>query len=506
VISVTVGDSGSPSNSITRSFTVYIRASNNGNPTIAGLSDVSINEDTPLTIPFTVNDEGGTSALSLSAASSNTNLLTTNALVFGGSGSSRTLTITPSLNQFGTSIVTVAVSDTGFGYVATNFVLTVNSVNDLPVISPISPQTISEDGVLSSLAFTVSDAETPAGALNVTANSSNLGLVPLSNIALGGTGTNRAITITPVAQQSGASTITLTVTDGNGAATNTTFVLNVTSQNDAPTISDIPNQTINEDSTTGLIAFTIGDTETAAASLQVGVSSSNPALVPTNNIVLAGSGSSRTVMLTPLPDQFGVSTISVTVTDGALTATDTFLLTVNSQNDAPTLNAISNLTIDKDSGQQTVNLSGISFGPANESQTLAVSVDSSNPAIVPRPSVSYTSPATTGTLAFTPVAGTNGTATITVTVSDGQSVNGSVTRTFTVTVREGQPPAVAIARSGPNVIVSWPAVGSFTLQSITAVPPVGTWSDAGITPTLVGTNYTATLPANTSQKFYRLRN
>jgi len=414
--------------------------------------------------------------------------------------------MTPALNQFGTSVVTVAVGDTAFGYVATNFVLTVNPVNDLPVISTNSPQTILEDGVLLPLSFTISDVETPAGALSVTANSSNLGLVPLSNIALGGSGTNRAVMITPIAQQSGATTITLTVTDGNSGSTNTSFVLNVTSQNDSPTISPIPNQAINEDSVTGPIAFTIGDAETAAGSLQVLLSSSNPVLIPTNNIVLTGSGANRTLMLNPLPDQFGVSTITVRVNDGSLTATNTFLFTVTPQNDVPTLNAINNLTLDKDSGQQTVNLSGISFGPANENQSVAVSVDSSDPAIVPRPSVTYASPAATGTLTFRPVAGTNGTATITVTVSDGQSVNGSVTRTFMVTIREGQPPAVTIVRSGSNVTLSWPAVGTFTLQSLTDVPPIGTWSDTGITPALVGTNYTAIIQANTPQKFYRLRN
>src|SRR5690606_29966479 len=54
----------------------------------------------------------------------------------------------------------------------------------------------------------------------------------------------------------------------------------------------------------------------------------------------------------------------------------------------------------------------------------------------PHPTVIYTSPNPTGNLTFTPVANQSGTATITVTVTDGQSENNTVVRTFTVTVTE----------------------------------------------------------------------
>src|SRR5205823_1255433 len=102
--------------------------------------------------------------------------------------------------------------------------------------------------------------------------------------------------------------------------------------------------------------------------------------------------------------------------------------------DFPTLDGIGPRTINQGAGLQTVNLTGITAGPANESQTLAVSAVSSNPALIPNPTVTYTSPNTTGSLSFTPVGGTNGVATIIVTVNDGQSVNNLLIRTFTVTV------------------------------------------------------------------------
>jgi hypothetical protein len=91
-----------------------------------------------------------------------------------------------------------------------------------------------------------------------------------------------------------------------------------------------------------------------------------------------------------------------------------------------------------------VNLTGISSGAANEVQTLSVSAVSSNPGLIPHPTVTYTSPNTSGSLSFTPVALANGVATITVTVNDGGSSNNVVTRSFTVTVSANTPPTITV--------------------------------------------------------------
>ena len=106
-------------------------------------------------------------------------------------------------------------------------------------------------------------------------------------------------------------------------------------QESAPTISNITDRSILEDGTTGPIAFTVGDNETAAGSLTVTAKSSNQSLVPNANIVLGGSGAARTITVTPAANQNGTVTISVTVNDGFASATDTFVLTVTSVNDAP---------------------------------------------------------------------------------------------------------------------------------------------------------------------------
>jgi Fibronectin type III domain. len=105
-------------------------------------------------------------------------------------------------------------------------------------------------------------------------------------------------------------------------------------------------------------------------------------------------------------------------------------------NQAPTLNPLGNLSINENAGLQTVNLTGITSGSVSENSTQVVSVvaSSSNPGLIPNPTVTYSSPDATGTLTFTPEPDTYGVATITVIVNDGQPANNTIARTFVVTV------------------------------------------------------------------------
>ena len=60
----------------------------------------------------------------------------------------------------------------------------------------------------------------------------------------------------------------------------------------------------------------------------VTASSSNQALLPDAAIVPGGAGATRTLTLTPVAEQTGQTTLTVTVSDGTLTATRTALITV----------------------------------------------------------------------------------------------------------------------------------------------------------------------------------
>src|SRR5208337_1042672 len=125
---------------------------------------------------------------------------------------------------------------------------------------------------------------------------------------------------------------------------------------------------------------------------------------------------------TPVAYANGSATITVTVNDGGASnniVSRSFTVTVNPVNQPPTLNSLANLNINENAGLQTVNLSGITSGASNEVQTLTVTASSSNPSLIPTPTVNYTSPNTTGSITFTPVTYASGSALITVTVNDG---------------------------------------------------------------------------------------
>lgn len=109
--------------------------------------------------------------------------------------------------------------------------------------------------------------------------------------------------------------------------------------NSAPSISSISNRSIYAGTSTGLIPFTVGDAEDDASSLQVTVASSNTTLLPLSGIVLAGSGSNRTITATPASGRTGNSTVTVTVSDGVQAASESFVVTVNALGTGPVISA-----------------------------------------------------------------------------------------------------------------------------------------------------------------------
>ncbi|HMG91980.1 MAG TPA: hypothetical protein VK589_18115, partial [Chryseolinea sp.] len=245
----------SPQTSAEATITVTVTSVNDV-PTISTIIDQVIDEDNSTgLLPFTIADvETLPGALDLSVVSDNPAIVP----VLTGSDADREVQVTPLLNAFGTANITITVGDTD-DEIEMTFQVVVNHINDDPTITSIGNQTISQDGQTGLLPFTVSDVETTPSSLSVTGVSNNLALVPNLAIDIVGTGADRTVQVTPAAAQSGVATITLRVSDGDDF-TETTFDVTVTpAANNPPTITSIINQTISQDSQTGLLPFTVSD-------------------------------------------------------------------------------------------------------------------------------------------------------------------------------------------------------------------------------------------------------
>jgi sugar lactone lactonase YvrE len=147
-------------------------------------------------------------------------------------------------------------------------------------------------------------------------------------------------------------TVTVRSTDSGGLSVDRTFSIAVTNVNEPPTVTPIGDQVMDHD-TVLAVPFIIGDPETAAGALALGVVSSNQALLPNANLVVSGTGANLTLTLTPAAGQVGSTTVILQVSDGTNVTSQSFVLTVNPDNAAPVISA-SGFTVAENSANGTI--------------------------------------------------------------------------------------------------------------------------------------------------------
>jgi hypothetical protein len=188
----------------------------------------------------------------------------------------------------------------------------------------------------------------------------------------------------------------------------------------APTLNAIADPAaIPEDSDLQTIPLS-GITTGGAVSVAITAASSNTALIPHPTVVYTSPGANASLTYTPVADASGSAVITVTVTNSnGESVIRSFVVDVLEVNDPPTADVITNpATIDEDSAQQTISVTGIDAGSGEALRALTITATSSNPNVIPNPTVDYVQGSTTATLRYTPVANTSGTAVITVTIRD----------------------------------------------------------------------------------------
>ncbi len=468
-VSVVLSDNGGTANGgddtfATQNFTITVNAVNDEPSFTAGANE-TVNEDAGAQTTngwATALDKGATDesgqTLTFTVTNDNNALFSAQPAI----DASGNLTYTPAADANGSATVSVVLSDNGGTanggddtFATQNFTITVNAVNDEPSFTAGANETVNEDAgaqTTNGWATAIDKGATNESGqtLTFTVTNDNNALFSAQPAidALGN------LTYTPAADANGSATVSVVLSDDGGTANGgddtfatQNFTITVNAVNDEPSFTAGANETVNEDAgaqTTNGWATAIdkGATNESGQTLTFTVTNDNNALFSTQPAI----DTSGSLTYTPATDANGSATVSIALSDDGGTAnggddtfvTQTFTITVNAVNDEPSFTKGADEDINEDAGAQTANgwATAIDKGATNESgQTLTFTVTNDNNALF------STQPAIddSGNLTYTPATDANGSATVSIVLSDdGGTANGGddtfATQTFTITV------------------------------------------------------------------------
>jgi DNA/RNA endonuclease G (NUC1) len=274
------------------------------------------------------------------------------------------------------------------------------------------------------------------------AASSNTGTISNPTWTFGTEGTATGLTASHTFNTAGSVTVSFTATDGASVTNTITRVITVTGGNAAPTLSGIGAQGAVLANPVD-VAFTVGDDSTPLNNLVVTGTSSNPTVLPDTSIVLVSGPDSLTGACTLRltgTGSLGTATVTVHVTDAnAATTTGTFTFTVTDGNSAPVITGLSAKTTPTDT---PITVDFTVSDAETAAGSLTVTATSNNTTLIPG-TLSVTNTNGACSLLLTPGTGLSGSATLTISVTDG----GGKTTTGTFGLTVGTPAA-------PKLIIS----------------------------------------------------
>jgi len=384
--------------------------------------------------------------------------------------STGTLTYTPRADANGVANVTVILRDNGNtsnGGINTSdpvvLTITIDPVNDAPTFTKGVNQTINEDAAAVTVNGWATNIRTgPTTTLANEGTQLATFLVSTNNDSLfsaaptiSPTGT---LTYTAAPDAFGTAVVSVSLqddggTDNGGVDTSPVqlFTVVVRSVNDAPSFTPIlasPLVEVLEDDVAQSIQIatdlSVGATNEAAQTLSFGIVNSNQNLFLSNARPVIDPTTGLLTFQTA-PNAFGSAVITATLRDNGGTANGgvnqaapyVFTINVLPVNDAPSFTKGSNQTVAEDSGIRTVAgfASNITAGPGEgSSQTVSFSVTTDNdPLFSVTPTISPS-----GVLTYTPAPNANGTAVVTVQLTDTGGVtpgqDTSAPQLFTIVV------------------------------------------------------------------------
>jgi hypothetical protein len=317
---VTAGGQTSAAASASFSITAVADA-----PVAANITPAAFDEDVQsgvITLSYTDAESDAATACTISNLS---NITVTQACACAAGTCTLKVTGTSNFNGTGGFDYTVTANSQTSAAASASF--TINAVNDAPVAANITPTAFDEDVQSGVITLSYTDTESDAA---TACTISNLSGVTVTQACACASGTC-TLKVTGTSNFNGTGSFDYTVTAGGqtSAAASASFTVNAVA--DTPLISNISNQTAYGTSA-ATVSFTISDAETAVAcnSTYLTATSSDTALIPVANIVWSGTAPNCVATVTSTSNTGGSSTLQFTVTDGTLTANDSFTMYVRS--------------------------------------------------------------------------------------------------------------------------------------------------------------------------------
>jgi len=302
---ITLRATDSDSGTTDQSYVLTIIAAPNSAPIMTSIGALSSTEDNNKVVTLSATD-ADSNTVSFTASSDNGSVT--------ASVSGTTLTLTPATNYFGTANITVIANDgTGAGNATDSEVVvyTVNSDNDLPIFTSSASGSV-QYGNSSNVSLSATDIETAANSISFAVQSSTANQVTA-------TVSDSTLTLTPVNNYIGDTTITLRATDSDSGATDQSYVLTITAPaNDAPIFTSSHNLTTLYGNN---VQHSLSASDANSDELTFSLASHEVTEV---NASVTGS----VLTLQAVNNFIGSTSIQVSVSDGTISVSQTINLTV----------------------------------------------------------------------------------------------------------------------------------------------------------------------------------
>ncbi|MDD2992783.1 MAG: Ig-like domain-containing protein, partial [Pygmaiobacter sp.] len=412
----------------------------NDAPALQGVTSITAAEDTVVANTFVTDVDNSELTFTLTTPPAHGTV--TFEQVAGASVTTYRYLYTPVKDYYGTDTFTVKVSD-GAATVTRSISFTFTAVNDAPTFDGLAAvYNISEDDPQQTVNFTIADAETATSALMLQVSSQNEALIPAASLTLDGLGAsdgNVTLHYTPAANAHGTAVLQLKLSDGFLVTTQNVTV-QVASVNDAPTpVADTLEYTEDTPLVIDMDDLVANDKDIDGDTLTfTGVNTLPGAAVGT---LVETNAASHEWTFTPVANTNETATFTYFVSDGDLQSVGQVTLTAKGVNDRPTLvlDAGNIYTTNEDTGLDiifTVN------DLETDASDLIVLAGTGTPGVVGADRLTITRGANGQcTLHIAPNADQNGTATITLTVSDSKLMAAT---SFDIAVTPVQDPPVGV--------------------------------------------------------------